>query len=220
MKKIFITGCAKSGTTLLKDLFRSFDSTWVIEDEITVNSFCKLKQSNVGEFDFVVGKRSWDTIYSCGRLRDTDIQSQYYQLEQSEIIVINVIRDGRNVVKSLLKDWGWYNPFEWMECIRQSKEHNGIINLTVRYEDLLTIPDQIQNEIIVLTGMDANYSFSDYPNFIDTTEQREKNYTFRPLDASKVNADFLTYLRSPNDIEHFNKQLRDLGYNVWNSSGN
>ena len=212
MKKIFITGCAKSGTTLLKDLFRAFDSTWVIEDEITVNGISKLTPSNVGKFDFVVGKRSWDSLYSCGRLRDTDIQSQYHQLQKAEIIVINVIRDGRNVVKSLLKDWGWYSPFEWLECIRQAREHNGIITLTVRYEDLLTIPDQVQNEIIVVTGLKSIHSFSEYPKFIQTTEQREKNYTFRPLDASKIKPDLKTYLQSPNDIEYFNKQLKQLGY--------
>jgi len=212
MKKILITGCAKSGTTLLKDLFRSFDSTWVIEDEISVNSFCKLQQSDVGEYDFVIGKRSWDTIYSCGRLRDTDIKSQYYQLQRGEIIVINVIRDGRNVVKSLLNDWGWYCPFEWMESIRQMRHNGGVIAMNVKYESLLIEPDMVQNEIIVKTGLKANYSFSDYPDFIETTEQREKNYTFRPLDASKVVPDKETYLRSPNDIRHFNSLLEKLGY--------
>lgn len=214
MKKVFITGCAKSGTTLLKDMFRSFGSTFVIEAETSVGSICKLKTKSVGDYDFVVGKRTWDTIYSCGRLRDTDIDSQYHLLQSSDIIVINVIRDGRNVVKSLLKDWGWYSPFEWMECVRQSNDHNGIINLTVKYEDLLTRPDEIQNEIMVVTGMKPEHSFSDYPNFIETTEQREKNYTFRPLDKSKAyEVDKETFTKSPNDIRHFNELLKQLGYN-------
>jgi len=213
MKKVFITGCAKSGTTLLKDMFRSFGSTFVIEAETSVGSICKLKTKSVGKFDFVVGKRTWDTIYSCGRLRDTDIDSQYHLLQSSDIIVINVIRDGRNVAKSLLKDWGWYSPFEWMECVRQSNEHNGIINLTVKYEDLLTRPDEIQNEIMVVTGMKPEHSFSDYPNFIETTEQREKNYTFRPLDKSKAyDVDKETYLKRPNDIGWFELTLQELGY--------
>jgi hypothetical protein len=213
LKKIFITGCAKSGTTLLKDMFRSFDSTFVIESEIGVNSFSKLTQKKVGEFECVVGKRTWDSIYSCGRLRKTDIESQYYQLQKAEIIVINVIRDGRNVVASLLNDWGWYNPFEWMECIRQTKDNGGIITLTVRFEDLILRPDEVQNEIIVATGLNANHSFSDYPSFIETTEEREKNYTFRPLDRSRVKPDVGTYLIRPNDVEHFNEILKGLGYN-------
>ncbi len=213
MKKIFITGCAKSGTTLLKDLFRSFESTWVIEDEITVNSFCNLKKENVGEFDFVVGKRSWDTIYSCGRLRDTDIKSQYYQLQKAEIIVITVIRDGRNVVTSLLKDWGWYSPFEWMECIRQMKDNDGIIKMVIPYEELLKTPDVIQDYISEVLGMSFKHRFSDYPTFIDTTEHREKNYTFRPLDKDKAfDIDETTYLNSPNDVDHFNSLLEIFDY--------
>ena len=161
MKKIFITGCAKSGTTLLKDLCIAFGSTWVIEEEIGVNAFCSLRKSDVGEFDFVVGKRSWDTIYSCGRLRSTDIDNQYYQLQKNEVIVINVIRDGRNVVKSLLNDWGWYNPFEWMECVRQAQTKNGIISLNVKYEQLLKYPNAIQKKIADLAGVTSVYQFSD-----------------------------------------------------------
>ncbi len=99
-----------------------------------------------------------------------------------------------------------------MECVRQSKDHNGIITLTVKYEDLLTRPDEIQNAIIVATGMKAVHSFSDYPNFIETTEQREKNYTFRPLDATKIEPDMKTYLQSPNDVKHFDLILKQLGY--------
>lgn len=213
LKKIFITGCAKSGTTLLKDMFRSFGSTFVIESEVSVSAICKLRASNVGEYDYVVSKRTWDSLYSCGRLRDTDIESQYHQLQAADIIVINVVRDGRNVVKSLLKDWGWYSPFEWMECVRQAKDHNGIISLTVKYEYLLTRPDEVQNEIMVITGMKPLHSFSDYPKFIETTEQREKNYTFRPLDKSKASfVDKETYLKRPNDVEHFNELLKGLGY--------
>lgn len=213
MKKIFITGCAKSGTTLLKDLFRSFESTWVIEEEITVNAFCSLKPKDVGNFDFVVGKRSWDTIYSCGRLRDTDIKNQYFQLQRSGIIVINVIRDGRNVVKSLLKDWGWYSPFEWMECIRQAKHNNGIIKIMIPYEELLKNPDTVQEHIAEKLGIEPKYKFSDYPTFIETTEQREKNYTFRPIDKAKAfEVDKETYLKPPNDVKHFNSLLSELGY--------
>jgi len=173
-----------------------------------------MNQSDVGDFDYVVAKRSWDTIYSCGRLRSSDIESQYTQLQKANVIVINVVRDGRNVVRSMLKDWGWYSPFEWMECIRQSTSKNGIIALTVRYEDLLTRPDEVQKEIILSIGMVADYTFSEYPAFVETDEQRENSYTFRPLDASKGIPDKETYLQSPNDIEHFNGLLSQLKYTL------
>ncbi len=212
MRKIFITGCAKSGTTLLKDLFRSFENTYVIEQEISIGSFVRLNQKQVGDVDFVVGKRTWDTIYSCGRLRDTDIASQYYALQKAGVVVINVVRDGRNVVRSMVNDWGWHNPFEWMECVRQWRENNGIITLQVRYEDLLAAPNLVQSRIILATEMVKEHPFSDYPDFIQTTEQREKNYTFRPLDKNKILPDTETYLHHPNDVEHFDSLLKELGY--------
>ena len=133
-------------------------------------------------------------------------------LDFHDIHVINMVRDGRNVVASLKRDWNWYNPFEWMECINQSQVHDADIDMTIRYEDLLTNPDQIQQRIVEYFEMKRAYHFSKYPNFIKVPENRKDNYKYRPLDKTKTAPDLKTYLQRPNDIEFFTDLLSQLGY--------
>lgn len=50
--KIFVTGCARSGTTLLQRLFFSFDNIEIIPKEIKLENFCAYKSDKI-----LVGKR-------------------------------------------------------------------------------------------------------------------------------------------------------------------
>lgn len=214
MKKIFITGCAKSGTTLFKDLFKAMDRTWVIEHEVQLKDFCDLDAEKVGDYDFLVGKRTWNTIYSSSRLTDKDIERNQFLIKDNDIHIINLIRDGRNVVASYNNSWGSYNPFEWMSCIDQSFEYPELIDMTVYYEKVLSYPNEVQKDICDKFGMKRANKFSDYPNFIDFDGHniRSGGYAFRPFDKAKIEPDRETYLKRPNDIEYFNSLLEKLGY--------
>lgn len=212
MVKIFITGCSKSGTTLLKNMFNSFERTWVVKDEVSLDDFCALKKENVGDFDFCVGKRSWATLFSTNRLTKFDIERQMFLLEKHDIRIVNIIRDGRNVVKSQLNSWGVYNPFEWMSCVDQAKLMSSRIDVNVRYENLLLTPDLVQDSIANELGLVKAHPFSDYPYFMNHDGHTATEYTPRPLDKSKIDPDTTTYLQRPNDVEYFNQLLKELNY--------
>lgn len=216
MTKIFITGCAKSGTTMLLDMFHAFERTWVINDEVGLEDFANLTPEQVGNFDFVVGKRSTGTIFSASTLTQRDINRQLFLLAKNDIKVLNLVRDGRNVVKSYLASWGYYNPFEWMECIIQANKYEGFISQWMAYEDLLTTPDDIQVEVAKQFGLTIADKWSDYPNFVPASNRAisSRSYNLRPIDKGKIKVDKTTYLQRPNDVDYFNSLLMQLNYEV------
>ena len=72
MKKIYITGCAKTGTTLLRRLFNAFDLKVYNKDEIELVNFLNS--------DFDVGKRTFNTMFS-NVLNEEEIKRQLPLLE-------------------------------------------------------------------------------------------------------------------------------------------
>lgn len=216
MVKIFITGCAKSGTTLISDMFRAFSKTYVINEEVSLEEFCNLKDEQIGDFDFVVGKRSMYHVFSHSGLTKREVDRQMYLIKKHNILIVNVVRDGRNVVASYLKSWGVYNPFEWMSCIEQSKAYKNVVLATVRYEDIINNADAAQIGLSKIFNIIGENLFSEYPNFVPqlTRNQSDSSYNLRELDASKTTPDKETYLKRPNDIEHFNKLLTELNYEL------
>lgn len=215
MEKIFITGCAKSGTTLLNRMFQAFSSVYVIPDEVPLYDFAKLLPEQVGEFDFVVGKRSWETVYSCSRLSSKQIENQKELIKKHKIHIVNIVRDGRDVVVSYMNDWGINGCFEWMECVQSMDE---TIECLVRYENLILNPDSVQADIIDAFGLSPSAKFSEYPVFVkenyDLDDPRMKaQYKPRPLDRTNIGKNKELYKTlTPNDINHFNKLLESNGY--------
>lgn len=216
MEKIFITGCAKSGTTLLKRMFHAFSKTYVIVAEAQLYNFAKLLPEEVTKCDFLVGKRTWETIFSSSRISKKQIENQKKLIKRNNIHIINIVRDGRDVVISYMKDWGINGCFEWMECVRQAQ--NEFIEHSIRYEDLIMNPDVVQAAIINKFGLEPCAKFSEYPMFVPENYNLEdpkinENYTPRPLDKSKIGKDIDFYRTlSPNDIDFFHKLLKTHGY--------
>jgi len=62
-KKIYITGCARSGTTLLARLFHAFDNCQIMSEECSLEDFAKIDMSDQ-DCDFLVGKRTEQSIFS------------------------------------------------------------------------------------------------------------------------------------------------------------
>jgi len=216
MTKIFITGCAKSGTTMLLDMFHAFESTYVISDEVTLSDFCALTPERVGSFDFVIGKRSVGTLFSSSTLTERDIAQHGYLIEKHDIRIVNIVRDGRNVVRSYVNSWGYYNPFEWMECILQTQYRPDLIELQVKYEDLLSDPNGVQSQLEAVFAFNRIADFADYPKFVanDNRKVSAHSYNLRPIDATKIQPDKTSYLRRPNDVEYFNQLLTGLNYEL------
>jgi len=210
--RIFITGCARSGTTLLARMFNAFEGVNVISEEISLENFIEKCSNETDKNKIIVGKRTEYSIFS-NILSDNTINDHLKLIEDNDIIVINCVRDGRFVVDSWLNAWGMYNPFAWMCSIIQSKEHKNIIKATIYYEHLIKEPNFVQSVIEVLLNRKANKNFSDYPSFVPKSCFSTDNdkYSLRKLDL-KVKEVPNTYKRKPNDIKTFNELIKNLGY--------
>lgn len=211
-KKIYITGCARSGTTLLARMFHAFDDCYNIDEEVNLYDFVKLCERSNRKF--IVGKRTEFSIFS-NILSENDIESNLKLIEDNDIIIINCIRDGRFVVDSWVNAWRLYNPFAWLNSIKQSLDHKDIIQLTVKYEDLVNNPKLVEQNIISLLNIKTVHSFDNYPIFVpkNSFKTEDQNYILRELE--KIDEDIvppLTYAQSPNDIELFESYLKILDY--------
>jgi hypothetical protein len=174
-KKIYITGCAKSGTTLVRRLFNAFEGLNVYNyGEITPKDFY------TSEYD--VGKR-FQSLFS-GELPNPLITQQLEMFQ--EIIIIDVLRNKEDVLKS---DNGYVSENRYNTCLKQREQYGYLIDYTIIYENLLSDPDQIQKEISELLGLKTEHKWSDYPKFIDITQENQIThkgiYKLRSIGAPK-----------------------------------
>jgi len=212
-RKIFITGCARSGTTLLARLFHAFENCQVMNEEVGLEAFCNIDFSDQTA-DFLVGKRTQDTIFS-NTLSDTEIVKQTELIANNQIIVINCVRDGRHVVHSWVTAWQMYDPQAWINSIIQAQNYSKFIELQIKYEDLIENPDKAQATIwSLIAGLKTNYDFSDYPEFVpeDSFKTNHFAHSLRPINNSQGKRAPKTYRQRPNDIEYFETLLSELNY--------
>lgn len=177
--RIYITGCAKSGTSLMWRLFRYFegvelasamDAEWRMSGEIELGQF-------LGFGEGYVGKRDRKTIFS-DELGGEELDRQAGMLEGSGVRVVNMVRDFRDVC---LSDGGYVSEGRWLACMEQREVYGGLISAEVRYEDLVRDGDVVQGYLGDRLGLRVGRRFSEYP---------VGWYGERPIDMRSVGKDW------------------------------
>ena len=185
MNKIFITGCAKSGTTLLLRLFNAFDNLKVYNyNELSLYSFinrCK---------DYNVAKRNYRSIFS-NTLSQARIQKSIELITDNNITVINTIRDRKDIFSKHRPD---LTEKRYEASIYQAKRFSQYIKKTIYYKELFTNPDDVQREVANLLDLKIKHLWSDYPSFYDdSVERRKKRLTqqdYKPYTLRKIGAPY------------------------------
>jgi len=204
--KVFITGCAKSGTTLLRRLFYAFGGVDVIPDEISLGEFLG-KQTEKG---ILVGKRQYGDIFSATLADATLLRAVSLLLNNPQIKIINIYRDGRDVVESGIK------PARWIASIKQMLSYGSLISANVRYEDLVKSPDDVQPIIARALILESKFGFSEYPKFFKSDHvSGQKKYSPRPISTDRIGKDLELYkqrVTSEAEKRTFENLLRTLAY--------
>lgn len=212
MNRIFITGCQKSGTTLLARMFSAFSGVYVCNEEVKLDSFVTAYPHNE-KFHTLVGKRTVGHIFS-DVIGEDKKQSQLALIKKHDIKIVNMVRDGREVVESMYQEWGVYNPFVWMDCIMQDKELGMGAEWfkQIRYEDLVENPMEYQGQIERHWGLNAEQAWTAYPAFVskEIFPSNKPNYKLRKLELKKYNTD--RWRAMPNNDWYFDKLNKELGY--------
>lgn len=213
--KFFITGCAKSGTTLVRRMFYAFDNIQIIDNELSLDKLIAIKSKK-----HLVGKRSYENLLSS--ILDTNKEKQQVRLiKQNNIFVINCIRDGRDVIEKVDNTRFNKRPSwkRWVNSIDMMYKYSKIINLNIFYEELVDInkTNNIQQQLIDLTNLKALHKWSEYPNFIPGPDQPIRRghprYELKPLHTQAINRHHKIYNSlTPEQKQQFDKRLSKLGY--------
>ena len=225
-RKIFITGCAKSGTTLLLRMCYAFKDTEVLYrkgfdgHELPFNDFINYQSDS----KFVIGKRHPPALLSNVLTEELDRQGK--EVVKNNIAIINVVRDGRDVI---LSDGKYVKPKRWIESIQQRKNDvfGNLIMVEVKYEDLIRNPQLVQTQMEEAFGMESHSKFSDYPDYVEDWvfewnvsvlarqgKGNETNYGKRKLSDKSIGKDLEAYKDICSDFElpEFEKCLKELKY--------
>ena len=174
--KIFITGCAKSGTTLVRRLFNAFDG-------LKVYNYGEITPMNFAKSNYDVGKRE-NSLFA-NSINNSQLQQQLTLFK--DITIIDVLRNKEDILKS---DNGYVSEERYNTCLSQREQYGHLINYTIIYEKLLSNPDIIQKEISELLGLKIKHKWSDYPNFVDISQEKlithKGIYKLRPIGAPKT----------------------------------
>lgn len=184
--KIFITGCARSGTTLLKRLFRAFDAD-VINPEISVSAFVKQEDNGV-----LVGKRELRTIMSNALPTDKE-HEQLITLLEHDVKIVNILRNGPDTIES-----GYTSPERWLASLRAYTYYRYFVTATVFYKDLVYYPEAVQEMLQKELEIDSIHSFSDYPAFaVKEPDRQGEIYPLRPVSTEGVDKKYDWHGRVP-----------------------
>lgn len=152
--RIFVVGCARSGTTLLLHLFRAFADVVVLDREHCATDLVEHPDPRP-----VVAKRTPHCATHLAAPRSVP----------PELWIIDVTRDPRDVITSRLPPYpGFYCGFDrWVRDITVSRalhaRHERF--LVVRYETLVADPDRVQHRLAGPLGLTIAHPFSSWPTF-------------------------------------------------------
>ena len=180
VKRIFITGCAHTGTTLLLRLFYAFENCEIIDWEISLWDFLKYEPKS-GK-PILVGKRTFDSIFT-NNLRSDKIIEQIDAIQNNDISIVNISRS--------FDDMEHVSKKRWQACMYQATELAFLIACNVQYEELCHNSDMVQNKIIkAIPELKKENDFSLYPQFVPDScfeEHRNKpGYGRRPISLDRI----------------------------------
>ena len=161
--KIYIVGCAKSGTWLLLWLFYGFENIHII-DYMEERPISHLQERRLENEKIGVWKRSWNMIFS--HKRDTlspSLERQLEIIQEEDIKIVYIKRNKEDVLKS---DGGWVDEERYDDCEKQASEFAEHINCVVDYDVLLRNPNETQLHVKDCLGLQILHKWSDFPDFV------------------------------------------------------
>lgn len=176
-KRIFIAGCARSGTTLSRRLMGCFDDIYVHADEAPYRTLLELDRP---EFNLVV-KRTYESHKDIEHLPDSIgliycVRHPFDVLTSSHPETVNERRFHVTTER-------WEAEYDGLMRLRKAQPERAVFHL--RYEDLIAEPDIVQGRIARSFGLSPVTLYS-----------RDADNPIRPTSLKKWerNEEFRTYL--------------------------
>lgn len=173
-QKVLITGCARSGTSLILYLMRYFDNTLIVEEE--TNPF-----NDLSAFE-TPGKR---LVIKCPQGQQMDDEeralgdfSRYGEIKTLQDVIdhgfkiILIIRDSRDVLvsKHYLSEYYWTTAPRWLHStnhVLKMQETKNPNILFLYFEDFVEKPDVNLNKISEFLGCGYSQNYKEFYKDID-----------------------------------------------------
>jgi hypothetical protein len=199
--RIFIAGCARSGTSLTRSLMKSFSDLYVFDSEAKIEKFEELAQSRPEPH--LVVKRTATSWRSLAELPASI--GLLYCVRHPFDVLTSVHPETKDVRRFHVTPERWRDEYEALLALRARQPRRSICQL--KYEELIAKPDAVQQEIARHFGLVPSRAFSADPaNPIRATSLRKWEH----------NAEYAEYLRSlPAPLVAQLKQFcADFGYEL------
>ena len=206
-KRIYVTGCGRSGTWLLSSMLSGLRDARLIESEQHFGYFLKLPDDTLS---YII-KRQHDSYL-------------YYEHLPAEFFVINIIRHPFDVLSSTHMGTKNYIPVNRLEgelrsCFSYLLSRKNTI--TIRYEDLLIETENVQKRIESFLNIRAQTKFRNFYKKAKLPEDIARSmHGIRPLDTKSIGQwrqnsalpnQLLTVLKESTVIQ---KAVKLFGYDV------
>jgi len=196
--RIFIVGCAKTGTWLLTRLFYAFED-FALVDSVQERPLGQIIDYQPPRGKHAVMKRTWAEVFSCYDAYGKH-GAQREAVREHGIKLVYTYRNKDDVMASMLKAIvpQGATPQEralieealsarYDACGVQAAEHADLLAVQVDFARLLSEPDVVQKEVAEALGLQSKHKWSDYPDFVPSDGHEKAlgaNYSLRRLGAS------------------------------------
>jgi hypothetical protein len=160
--KLFIAGCGRSGTTLIRDLMNCFENTAVrMEDPYGEANFTSFTDSDPAGANQVIKRAgdSWRTLESL----PADVELIYCVRHPFDTLT-STHPLTRNLRRFHITEERWISEYRALQALRIAQPDRKIFIL--RYEDLVREPDQTQKKIAKHFGLVSSHPFTGNPSDI------------------------------------------------------
>lgn len=174
MKYIYITGCAKTRTTMVQQLMFAFKDTIVIPAESSARMFMGAGERR-SKTNLVIKRRANGFL---ANYKKNIIKPELDAILAIKPFIIFVTRNREDTLKS---DNGYVSAERYDTVHKDAETYKHLIAFTIDTDELLKDPDTMQKKLADKLGLVIVHKWSNYPDFVPDYMFDYHNYRKRKL---------------------------------------